>query len=514
MAAEKIPNKPEVTEIQLVQDMAETVSLHGYNVTEHTVKHNHEREETLLLITSIDASHDNHRRELTGIAELAESMRLIGLMNPLQVVRDNGRYRLVAGHRRLAAAALLKWKMVPGRVLEVEDRKGERLAMAAENFHRVQLTPLEEAATFQELLELGVEDLTGAAGVKQEHAKKRLGLLGLPAHIQKALAGGDINLGEAQELCKLLTMPSRLAEAWTRITKNHWNAFEAVKDQLHDQARAERLGKLREKIKADGLKLVEIPQNSYQPKGCTQVGDRWDGVPLTVAAHKKFSCHRVTLPRYDNDDLGHWCANPTSHPEYVAQQKKHGRTSDPKHGSAAAASRARNKLIGAAKTGRYDALRKMVAALRPETSNRTHDEIRELVLRQRLEYCLERKGYQCDLAAGLLGLNENLKANKTGGLSRDPGAAFEKWAATAEPAISLWILELAEMQQLTENTAAIAGGYLDSSELVPQRLAGFYRWIQRKGYKLQEGDVATITHLAKRNKQLVGVLQAKKAKGK
>lgn len=465
---------------------------------------------TLLNVADIDVSSDNHRRELTGIKELAESIRLVGLMNPLQVVQDNGRYRLVAGHRRLAAVGLLRWVKVPGRVLEVADRKGERLAMAAENFHRVQLTPLEEAATFQELLELGVEDLTGAAGVKQEHAKKRLGLLGLPAHIQKALAGGDINLGEAQELCKLVTMPTRLETAWTRITKQRWNAFEAVKDQLQDHARVERLGKLREKIKADGLKLVELEQHNYSPKGCVSVGDRWDGVPLTVAAHKKFSCHRVTLPRFDNDDLGHWCANPTSHPEYVAQQKKHGRVADPKRGSAAAASRARNKLIVAAKTGRYDAVRKMALALRPETSNRTHDEIRELVLRQRLEHCIERKGYQCDLAASLLGLSDNRKANKMGGLSREPGVAFEKWAATAEPAIALWVLELAEMQQLTENTAAIAGAYLDSGELVPQRLAGFYRWIQRKGYKLQEGDVATITHLAKRNKELAGVLPTKK----
>jgi hypothetical protein len=246
---------------------------------------------------------------------------------------------------------------------------------------------------------------------------------------------------------------------------------------------------------------------------CVKVGDHYDGVPLTVAAHKKLSCHRVTLPRYDNDELGSWCVNPTSHPEYVAQQKKHGRGADPKRGAAAAASRARNKLIVAAKAGRYEAVRKMVLALRPEVSNRAHDEIRELVLRQRLEYCIERKGYQCDQAAGLLGLNDPLKANKTGGLSRDPGVAFEKWAKTAEPAIALWVLELAEMEQLTENTAAIAGQYLDSSELVPQRLAAFYRWIQKKGYKLQEGDVATITHLAKRNKELASVLPTK-TKGK
>ena len=84
-----------------------------------------------LAITMIDASPDNHRRELTGVPELAESMRQIGLMNPLQVVKDGGRYRLVAGHRRLAAAVLLKWETVPVRVLEVADRKGERLAMAA-----------------------------------------------------------------------------------------------------------------------------------------------------------------------------------------------------------------------------------------------------------------------------------------------------------------------------------------------------------------------------------------------
>lgn len=448
----------------------------------------------------------NNRRALGNIDELTNSIQSVGVLQPLLVwkrpvngaaTEPKGYLHVIAGHRRLAASLQAGLTHVPVIVVE-QDEKARLESLLVENLHRLDIDPLEEADGYKRLLAFGLkqQDIAAKVGRSPAHVSKRLSLLELPVHVQKALGAGTINMGHAQELTKLLAMPARLDSAVAHITKNRWDAPQAVQHELEEQKEAERIGKLKERIKAEGLKLVEIPQYGYSPKGCAKVGDSWDGVPLTVAAHKKFSCHRVTLPRYEKADLDHWCADPTSHPEYVAQQKKNGRAPDPKRGSAAAASKVRNKLIVAAKGGRYDALKKMVGALRPEVSNRAHDEIRELVLRQRLEFCIERKGYQCDLAKNLLGVN------------------FRSWAVTVDPAIALWILELVEMQQLTENTAAIAGAYLDSTELVPQRLAAFYRWIQKKGYKLQEGDVATITHLAKRNRQLAGLVPAKGKKEK
>jgi hypothetical protein len=56
MSAEKIPQKREITEFELVQDMAEGVADHGYKVTKHTVTHDHEREETKLAVTFVKAN--------------------------------------------------------------------------------------------------------------------------------------------------------------------------------------------------------------------------------------------------------------------------------------------------------------------------------------------------------------------------------------------------------------------------------------------------------------------------
>jgi hypothetical protein len=56
MAAERRPRVPRGKESELVADFAETAQLHGYNVTQHTVSHNHERDETKLSVTFVKAS--------------------------------------------------------------------------------------------------------------------------------------------------------------------------------------------------------------------------------------------------------------------------------------------------------------------------------------------------------------------------------------------------------------------------------------------------------------------------
>lgn len=56
MAAERKPQAPRGEEAALVADMAETMQLHGYNVTKHTVTHNHERDETTLSVSFVKPS--------------------------------------------------------------------------------------------------------------------------------------------------------------------------------------------------------------------------------------------------------------------------------------------------------------------------------------------------------------------------------------------------------------------------------------------------------------------------
>ena len=87
-----------------------------------------------------------------AIAELAESIKTHGLLQPLVVRRHGDRWQLVAGERRLRAAIKAGWSDVPVTVHEADDRQMAEIAMV-ENLQRKDLNPLEKAASFEAYLE-------------------------------------------------------------------------------------------------------------------------------------------------------------------------------------------------------------------------------------------------------------------------------------------------------------------------------------------------------------------------
>jgi len=136
------------------------------------------------------------------LAELADSLREHGLVQPIVVRARGDRYQLIAGQRRLAAARKLGWERVPARVLDVDDRQMAEIAIV-ENLQRRDLDPLEKAASFRQYL--------GTWGCTQEELAKRLSvdrstvanlirLLDLPESIQQLLRAGTISMGHARAL--------------------------------------------------------------------------------------------------------------------------------------------------------------------------------------------------------------------------------------------------------------------------------------------------------------------------
>ncbi|MCR4414823.1 MAG: ParB/RepB/Spo0J family partition protein, partial [Thermoguttaceae bacterium] len=86
------------------------------------------------------------------IQSLADSLRAHGLLQPIVVRRKGDGYQLVAGERRLRAAAKAGWTEVPVQIVEADDRELAELAIV-ENLQRKDLNPLEKAASFQRYLE-------------------------------------------------------------------------------------------------------------------------------------------------------------------------------------------------------------------------------------------------------------------------------------------------------------------------------------------------------------------------
>jgi ParB family chromosome partitioning protein len=140
--------------------------------------------------------------DMESIAELAESIRALGLLQPIMVRSEGEDFEVVAGHRRLMAVRTLGFEFIE--CLLVEETTDD-LTMARrlhENIYRVDLTPLEEAAVYAELYEQ-VEDIDKVAIVvrrSRETVERRLRLLELDDYVRDALQDGKIGVGVAELL--------------------------------------------------------------------------------------------------------------------------------------------------------------------------------------------------------------------------------------------------------------------------------------------------------------------------
>jgi ParB family transcriptional regulator, chromosome partitioning protein len=137
------------------------------------------------------------------LAELAASIAEIGVLQPLLVrpVSD-GSYELVAGERRWRAARRAGLAVVPALVRQTDDLGSIEQALV-ENLHRQDLTPLEEAAAFQQLIEdfeLTHEQVAGRVGKSRSAVTNTLRLLSLPATVQSLMADGRLSAGHAKAL--------------------------------------------------------------------------------------------------------------------------------------------------------------------------------------------------------------------------------------------------------------------------------------------------------------------------
>ncbi len=159
----------------------------------------------LLRLSAIEPNKNQPRKTFSeeALSELADSIKEHGLIQPL-LVRPLGdeRYQLVAGERRWRACRMLGLDEVPAIVREMTDAEVMELALI-ENLQREDLTPLEEAAGYRDLME--------TYGLTQEEAAKRVGksrsavantlrLLQLPEQVRLLVEEGRLSAGHARAL--------------------------------------------------------------------------------------------------------------------------------------------------------------------------------------------------------------------------------------------------------------------------------------------------------------------------
>ena len=224
-----------------------------------------------------------------ALAELADSIRQHGIIQPLTVRRlSSGYYQIIAGERRWRAARLAGLSEVPVTVIEADDRKAAELAMI-ENLQREDLNPMEEAAGYRSLIDqhhMTQEEAANRVGKSRSAVTNALRLLELTPAVQNQVEAGLLSAGHARALVPL--SPTQQVQAANTIIEGGLSVRQT-------EALAKRLSageKPEKKAPADEVDYAAVAQKELS----SQLGR---GVKI-VNGRKK---GRIELEYYGMDDL-------------------------------------------------------------------------------------------------------------------------------------------------------------------------------------------------------------------
>ena len=140
-----------------------------------------------------------------AINELAESIKLHGVIQPIVVRKISDKYEIIAGERRYKASIIAGKTTIPAIVTTLDDRNSAEVALI-ENVQRQDLTPIEEAISYKKILDMGYinqQELGAKLGKKQSTIANKLRLLNLNDEVQEALMENKISERHARSLLRL-----------------------------------------------------------------------------------------------------------------------------------------------------------------------------------------------------------------------------------------------------------------------------------------------------------------------
>ena len=151
-----------------------------------------------------------------ALAELSESIRQHGVLQPLTVRRlASGYYQIIAGERLWRAARMAGLTEVPAMIIEADDRKVMELGLI-ENLQREDLNPMEEAAGYRTLIQdygLTQEEAARRVSKSRPAVANAMRLLALPQEVQWLIEQGNLSAGHGRALLSLPTAEAQIAFA-------------------------------------------------------------------------------------------------------------------------------------------------------------------------------------------------------------------------------------------------------------------------------------------------------------
>ena len=159
-----------------------------------------------------------------SLEELAQSIRMNGVVQPIVVRSVGGRFQIVAGERRWRASQRAGLRKIPAVIKEVSDEKLLELALV-ENIQRQELNPIEEAKAYRKLIDnigLTQEVIADRVGKHRTVITTSMRLLRLPTEIQRIIEEGSLSAGHGRALL-MVDEPAAQREVANMAIESGWS---------------------------------------------------------------------------------------------------------------------------------------------------------------------------------------------------------------------------------------------------------------------------------------------------
>jgi ParB family chromosome partitioning protein len=205
------------------------------------------------------------------IAELAESIKTLGLLQPILVRSHAGGYQIIAGERRYRAAAKAGLAQVPVIIKSLDDRETLEVAIV-ENVQRQNLNPFEEAKGYQRLMDefaLTSQEVADRVGKDRATVSNLTRILKLPPVVQEMVRDGRISVGHAKAILTVKEPVAQISLANKVISENlSVRALESIvsRDVVLDSPRKAEKGATKRNLISPHPELEERLRNALGTK--------------------------------------------------------------------------------------------------------------------------------------------------------------------------------------------------------------------------------------------------------
>ena len=225
----------------------------------------------------------------TALAELSESIKEHGVLQPIILRRKGKHFEIVVGERRFRASKAAGLQEIPAVIRELTDQQMMEIAIL-ENLQREDLTPIEEADAYQNLMEnlnLTQEQLAFRLGKSRPHIANHIRLLSLPEGVRDMISADKISMGHGRTLLGL-KRKKLIPSIADKVVKENLNVrqLEALVQRLNEDVSRETLTK--------PAKDIFIEEKESQLR---------DYFGTTVSIKKSKNKGKIEIEFFSEDDL-------------------------------------------------------------------------------------------------------------------------------------------------------------------------------------------------------------------